>query len=119
VKKTGLVAAAFFLANVTYAQQKEFKPYTTKIPGSEISFTMTPIEAGSFTMGSPATEKGRGADEGPQKKINIAAFWMGAKEVTHDEFLLFFGDESVSRNVGEPQFRCGRRNQTYCSIHRS
>ncbi len=35
---------------------------------------------------------------GPQKKLNIAAFWMGTKEVTHDEFLVFFGDESVTRN---------------------
>jgi formylglycine-generating enzyme required for sulfatase activity len=49
-------------------------------------------------MGSPITEKGRGNDEGPQRKLNIDAFWMGSHEVTHDEFLLFFHDESVTRN---------------------
>jgi formylglycine-generating enzyme required for sulfatase activity len=99
VKKTGMVAAAIGISIISFAQQqKEFKPYTTTIPGSAISFSMTPIEAGNFTMGSPATEKGRADDEGPQKKLEIAAFWMGTKEVTHDEFLLFFNDESVTRN---------------------
>src|SRR5690242_2145819 len=82
-----------------YAQQPtDFKPYTTTIPGSSVSFSMTPIQAGSFTMGSSAVEKGRGEDEGPQKTVNIDAFWMGTKEVTHDEFLLYFNDESTSRN---------------------
>jgi formylglycine-generating enzyme required for sulfatase activity len=80
------------------AQTKEFKPYTAKVPGSEVTFNMVPIPAGSFTMGSAENEKGRGADEGPQKKIEISAFWMGEKEVTHDEFLVFFNDESLARN---------------------
>ena len=93
----------FFIALIfgtvaAVAQPTEFKPYTSKVPGSEISFKMIPIRAGSFTMGSAATEKGRGADEGPQKKIEVSAFWMGEKEVTHDEFLVFFNDESVTRN---------------------
>ena len=98
VKRTGLVASAIVINMIAFSQQKEFKAYTTKIPGTSVSFTMAPIPAGSFTMGSPANEKGRGNDEGPQKKLNIAAFWMGTKEVTHDEFLVFFGDESVTRN---------------------
>lgn len=77
---------------------KEFKAYTAKVAGSEVAFTMTPIAAGSFLMGSPASEKGRATDEGPQKKLNISAFWMGTHEVTHDEFMVFLNDESVSRN---------------------
>lgn len=79
-------------------QPKEFKPYTSTVPGSSVTFSMTPIQAGYFTMGSPATEKGRAADEGPQRKLQIPAFWMGIKEVTHDEFLVFFNDESLTRN---------------------
>ena len=86
-------------AGSTFAQQpKEFEAYSTKIPGSEVSFKMVPIPAGTFTMGSAATETGRAADEGPQKEIELSAFWMGEKEVTHDEFLLFFNDESFARN---------------------
>ena len=78
--------------------EKAFEPYTAKVPGSEVSFKMVPIPAGTFLMGSPASETGRSADEGPQKEIQISAFWMGEKEVTHDEFLVFFNDETVTRN---------------------
>jgi len=60
---------------------------------------MVPVPAGSFMMGSPDSEAGRAPEEGPQKKVTISAFWMGAKEVTHDEFWIFFNDESVSRNA--------------------
>ena len=28
-------------------------------------------------MGSPASEAGRDADEGPQVKVTVAPFWMG------------------------------------------
>jgi formylglycine-generating enzyme required for sulfatase activity len=49
-------------------------------------------------MGSPTIEKGRGSDEGPQRKVFISPFWIGEKEVTHDEFWVFFNDETVTRN---------------------
>jgi len=59
---------------------------------------MVPVPAGSFLMGSPSTEQGRNDDEGPQRKVNLSAFWMGAREVTYDEFQLFYHDESISTN---------------------
>jgi len=48
------------------------------------SFEMVPIPAGEFLMGSPATEAKRKADEGPQVKVKLEGFWMGATEVTWD-----------------------------------
>ena len=93
-----LIIMLLFAASSFAQQPAAFKAYTTKIPGSEVSFTMIPIPAGSFTMGSAATEAGRAADEGPQKAIELSAFWMGEIEVTHDEFLLYFNDESIARN---------------------
>jgi formylglycine-generating enzyme required for sulfatase activity len=94
-----IIICAMLSAASTFAQQpKEFEAYTTTIPGSEVSFKMVPVPAGSFIMGSAPAEKGRAADEGPQKTIELSAFWMGEKEVTHDEFLLFFNDESIPRN---------------------
>ena len=77
---------------------KQLKAYSAKVPGSEVVFKMIPIPAGTFTMGSSQSEKSRSADEGPQKKVLLSAFWMGEKEVTHDEFLVFFNDESETRN---------------------
>lgn len=56
---------------------------------------MVAIPAGSFTMGSPPSEKGRNADEAPQKKIQVSGFWMGEKEVTFAEWDAFFKNMNV------------------------
>ena len=46
------------------------------------------IPPGSFTMGSPATEKARRADEGPQTQVIISkGFWMSKHETTQEEYL--------------------------------
>ncbi len=74
-------------------------PYEQNIPGSTVSFNMVSVPAGSFNMGSPAAEAGHKATEGPVKKVQLDAFWMGAKEVTYDEFLLFFNDENTPRET--------------------
>lgn len=47
------------------------------------------IPAGEYLMGSPANEKGRKADEGPQRKVKIEPFWMGKTEVTWNEYEVF------------------------------
>ena len=70
-----------------------------QIPGSSLSFKMQSIPAGSFTIGSPNSEKNRDQSEGPQKKIQIPAFWMGIYEVTRDELDVFLKDEQTSQNV--------------------
>lgn len=75
-----------------------FKAYEQIVPGSSFRFKMMPIPAGRFTMGSRENEKNRNIDEGPQRKINISAFWMGALEVSRDAFDVFYKDESVSQN---------------------
>lgn len=72
-----------------------FQPYEETIPGSTVKYNMVPIPGGSFTMGSSS---GQPAAEGPAKKVQLDAFWMGAREVTYDEFLLFFNDENTSRD---------------------
>jgi formylglycine-generating enzyme required for sulfatase activity len=72
-------------------------PVTLTIPGSTLEYKMVAIPGGAFTMGSPATQKGRKADEGPSKSISISPFWMGAYEVTHDQFGIFFKDDGLSQ----------------------
>jgi formylglycine-generating enzyme required for sulfatase activity len=47
---------------------------------------MVAIPAGEFVMGSPSTEAGRHADEGPQRRVTIAPFAMGHHEVTFAEW---------------------------------
>lgn len=64
-------------------------PYNATIPGTTVQFEMVPIAAGTFTMGSPPTEKGRKPDEGPQFKVQVDAFWMGKYPVTWAEYKEF------------------------------
>lgn len=64
-------------------------PYTATIPGSGVQFEMVPIAGGKFTMGSPATEKGRKPDEGPQFEVRIDPYWMGKYPVTWSEYKEF------------------------------
>lgn len=66
--------------------QEEMKPYKEAIAGSEVTFSMTPIPGGKFSMGSPEAEVGRNPDEGPQHEVEIAPFWMGVHEVTWNEY---------------------------------
>jgi formylglycine-generating enzyme required for sulfatase activity len=60
--------------------------YTEKIPGSPVSFEMVAVPGGTFLLGSPESEAGRDADEGPQVQVTLKPFWIGKTEVTWDEF---------------------------------
>jgi formylglycine-generating enzyme required for sulfatase activity len=97
-----IVQTAFllFAFKVGWCQTSDtsFSAYNQTVPGFTIQFKMVPIKGGSFTMGSPGSEKGRDADEGPQQKFSISPFWMGAYEVTYDEYNTFFTDESFTQN---------------------
>ena len=47
---------------------------------------MVVIPAGSFMMGAPASEEGYGEHEGPQHRVTLRSFALGATEVTFDEW---------------------------------
>jgi formylglycine-generating enzyme required for sulfatase activity len=64
--------------------------YSETIPGSKVSFDLVPIPGGTYWRGSPPSEKGRTADEGPQHRVTVRPFWMGKCEVTWDEFDLYW-----------------------------
>lgn len=102
LKKTVCIPCILFILiqlKATAQIDSSFKVYEQNISGSTIKFKMVPVKGGSFIMGSPETELGRAADEGPQKKFSISPFWMGAFEVTHDEFDIFFKDANTSQNI--------------------
>src|SRR5262249_40677048 len=44
------------------------------------------LSGGLFTMGSPATETGRGRDEGPQREVSVAPFALGKYEITFQQW---------------------------------
>jgi len=80
---------AKIVANSREKAEGDMKPYTATIPDTEGKFDLVVIPAGEFTLGSPASEPGRKPDEGPQRKVRIAPFWMGKHEVRWDEYELF------------------------------
>jgi formylglycine-generating enzyme required for sulfatase activity len=54
-----------------------------------VRFDMVAVPGGTVKLGSPATEPGRGDDEGPQVLVKVGPFWMGRLEVTWAEFDLY------------------------------
>ena len=61
---------------------------------------MVRIPAGTFLMGSPESEKDRDSNEGPQRKVSIAAFEMSRFEITVGQFRQFVQDYNY-RTVAE------------------
>jgi formylglycine-generating enzyme required for sulfatase activity len=54
---------------------------------------MVVIPQGKFTIGSPASEAGRGSDENPQQVVTIAyALAVGKYPITRGEFAVFVKD---------------------------
>jgi formylglycine-generating enzyme len=72
------------------AKVEKFETFTEKLPGTNVSFKMVAIPAGSFEMGSPEKEPLRKPDEGPQRKLTLSSFWIGETEVTWNEYMAFF-----------------------------
>src|SRR5262249_27847732 len=59
---------------------------------NSIGMKLLPIPKGTFNMGSSGTETGRRVDEGPVHKVEISrSFYMGAYEVTQDEYKKVMG----------------------------
>ena len=102
MKKVHLLILFLIFTLFSFAQERTdtgFSAYSQLVPGTSLQIKLVPIRAGSFLMGSSASEKERDADEGPQKKINISSFWMGAFEVTYEEYNTFFTDETYAQNA--------------------
>jgi formylglycine-generating enzyme required for sulfatase activity len=63
---------------------------------------MVVIPAGSFDMGSPASESGRSDAEGPQHRVNVGSFALGKFELTQGQWRALMGNNpSRSSNCGD------------------
>jgi formylglycine-generating enzyme required for sulfatase activity len=67
----------------------EMRAYQVAIPNTTISYSMAPIPAGEFVMGSSESDAQAKKDERPAHKVRVDAFWMQTHEVTWDEYRLF------------------------------
>ena len=55
-----------------------------------VTLDMVAIPGGTFLMGTPASEKDRNDDEGPQHPVTIKPFWMAKFETTWDLYDLYW-----------------------------
>ena len=88
------------VATTKVTKESEMKAYTDKLTKTDVEFEMVPIPGGEFLQGSPDSEPERLDNEGPQRKVRIAPFWMGKFEVTWDEYESFMTTEHARRKDG-------------------
>ncbi len=70
---------------------------------SSIGLRLALIPAGSFWMGSPASESGRYADEDPRHRVEISrAFYLGVYPVTQQEYQRVMGSNPSHFRHGGP-----------------
>ncbi|MDQ3277484.1 MAG: formylglycine-generating enzyme family protein [Bacteroidota bacterium] len=101
MKRTCLTILLFLSSKLLPAQSTgaAFQSYEQTLPGTVQTFKMVPVPGGTFTIGSAGTDKAAKKDEQPQRTVAISPFWMGAFEVTHDQFDVFFNDQMVPENT--------------------
>lgn len=67
----------------------------------DLGLEMRWIAPGTFTMGSPASEEGRDADEGPLTQVTLSqGFWLGKTEVTQAQWQAITGANPSSFKGG-------------------
>jgi formylglycine-generating enzyme required for sulfatase activity len=79
------------------AAEAEMQEYTELIEHTDAKIEMVPIKGGEFVMGSPESEAGRQAHEGPQHKVKVGPFWMGKYEIRWDAFEVWMFDLDIVR----------------------
>ena len=84
---TGTVGGGAFVA---YWERQSLQDITPPVSSNSIGMSFSLIEAGTYTMGSPAGEAGRDADE-TEVSTSVAEFAIGTTEVTQAQYLAVRG----------------------------
>jgi formylglycine-generating enzyme required for sulfatase activity len=70
---------------------------------------MAVVPAGSFMMGSPESEIGRGSNEGPQRKVTMPSFAIGKHEVTFAQWDACAVEGGCAHKPGDETWGRGKR----------
>ncbi|MBW4615529.1 MAG: SUMF1/EgtB/PvdO family nonheme iron enzyme [Desmonostoc vinosum HA7617-LM4] len=77
--------------NIANRRNRQAKYFVEDLGGG-VTLNMVQIPSGTFTMGSPAGEKERSSDEGPQHQVTVPEFFMGKYEVTQAQYQAIMGN---------------------------
>lgn len=78
---------------------------------------MVVVPAGEFMMGSPESERGRGRNEGPQRKVAVRAFAIGKFEVTFAQWDACAAEGGCKHKPHDETWGRGRRPVINVSWH--
>lgn len=76
---------------------------------SDVCPWLVVVPAGSFMMGSPASELDRRDDEGPQHKVTLRRFAIGAYEVTFEQYDACVAAKACSTEADDNKWGRGKR----------
>jgi formylglycine-generating enzyme required for sulfatase activity len=65
-----------------------------------VGMKLVRIPRGKFTMGSPADEKDREDNEGPQHEVEVSEFYLGAHKVTQEQYQKVMGTNPSHFSAG-------------------
>ena len=83
---------------------------------NSIGIELVLLEAGTFAMGSPPTEAGRDADEGPVHEVTISQrFYLGKYEVTQGQWQAVMGEDRSFAATGGGAISCSNCAASYIS----
>jgi len=88
-------------AGISASQDRLSKRYTETVAtqgGEKFSFEMVVIPGGSFLMGSPGDEAGRGDNEGPQHRVRLDSFYLCTTETTLGLFMAYYEEMMTIRS---------------------
>jgi formylglycine-generating enzyme required for sulfatase activity len=97
LKKPTSFLLTFLLAltvSVTQAQDTSFIVYEAPVPGSDFTIKMIPVKGGTLNMRNYGATGKNAVDT---RQIKLSDFWMGAFEITHDQFGIFYKDETITQ----------------------
>ena len=100
-----LLVAPFTEAKAKEAQKEVAKSLQKEVEekvdlGKGIKLDLVLIPAGKFKMGSPVSEKSRGADETQHEVTLTKPFYMGKYEVTQEQYEVVMGSNPSSSTKG-------------------
>ncbi len=73
--------------------------YYSEPAGDGVELEMVFVPGGTFTMGSPEDEPGRGDAEGPRHKVIVRSFFLGKYQVTQAQWKAVARLPKVKRNL--------------------
>ena len=73
--------------------------YFTEDLGNGVTLDMVYIQGGSFTMGSPQSEKESYSNERPQHKVTVPAFFMGKFQITQAQWKAIASLPKIKRDL--------------------